>query len=75
MTAGFEVIVRPVILPNIRPASPRVLVPEDDPSSGVAVLSGSGRTKASEGSLGMVVGACFVLWLVVRVGWAAAFGR
>ena len=41
----------------------------------VAVLGGSGRSKASDNALGMVVGACFVLWLVVRVGWAAAFGR
>jgi hypothetical protein len=39
---GFEVIVRPSILPNIRPAAPRVLAPEDDPSRGIAVLSGSG---------------------------------
>ena len=42
MTGGFEVIVRPVILPNIRPMVPRVLAPEDDPSSGTAVLGGSG---------------------------------
>ena len=41
----------------------------------VAVLSGSGRSKASDGSLGTVVATCFVLWIVVRVGWAAAFGR
>jgi hypothetical protein len=40
--AGFEVIVRPVVFPNIRPVPPRVLSPEDDPTKGMAVLSGSG---------------------------------
>jgi hypothetical protein len=40
--AGFEVIVRPVILPNIRPPPPRVLLPEADPSQGIVVLGGSG---------------------------------
>jgi hypothetical protein len=40
--AGFEVIVRPVVFPNIRPAPPRVLAPVDDPEEGFAVLSGSG---------------------------------
>lgn len=40
--AGFEVIVRPVVLPNIRPAPPRVLPPEDDPTQGIAVIGGSG---------------------------------
>ena len=38
--AGFEVIVRPVILPNIRPALPRILPPVPDPSQGLFVLSG-----------------------------------
>jgi hypothetical protein len=40
--AGFEVIVRPAILPNIRPAPPRVLAPEDDPTKGFATIGGSG---------------------------------
>jgi hypothetical protein len=40
--SGFEVIVRPVVLPNIRPAPPRVLAPEDDPSAGIATLGGAG---------------------------------
>lgn len=40
--AGFEVIVRPVVFPNIRPAPPRVLPPEDDATKGIAVISGSG---------------------------------
>lgn len=38
--AGFEVIVRPVILPNIRPALPRILPPVPDPSKGLFVLNG-----------------------------------
>lgn len=40
--AGFEVVVRPMVLPNIRPASTRVLPPQDDPEKGIAVISGSG---------------------------------
>lgn len=40
--AGFEVIVRPVVFPNIRPAPPRVLPPEQDPEQGIAVIGGSG---------------------------------
>jgi hypothetical protein len=40
--AGFEVIVRPVILPNIRPTPARALAPEDNPDQGIAVLSGTG---------------------------------
>jgi hypothetical protein len=40
--AGFEVVVRPMVLPNIRPPSPRVLPPQDDPEQGFAVIGGSG---------------------------------
>lgn len=40
--AGFEVVVRPVVFPNIRPAPTRALSPEDTPEQGIAVLSGSG---------------------------------
>jgi hypothetical protein len=40
--AGFEVVVRPVVFPNIRPAPPRVLAPEDDPTQGFATIGGSG---------------------------------
>jgi hypothetical protein len=40
--AGFEVVVRPAILPNIRPAPPRVLPPVNDPAQGMAVITGSG---------------------------------
>jgi hypothetical protein len=42
--AGFEVIVRPVVFPNIRPAPPRALAPEDDPTKGLAVITGGGGT-------------------------------
>ena len=38
--AGFEVIVRPVVFPNIRPQPTRSLPPVDDPTQGQAVLSG-----------------------------------
>lgn len=40
-----------------------------------AVLGASGRSRASDNALAMAVGTCFVLWIVVRVGWAFAFGR
>lgn len=39
------------------------------------VLGASGRSKASDGALATAVGITFVLWIVVRVGWAFAFGR
>ena len=39
--AGFEVIVRPVVFPNIRPLPSRSLPPVDDATAGQAVLSGS----------------------------------
>jgi len=40
-----------------------------------AVLGASGRSKASDNALATAVGITFVLWIVVRVGWAFAFGR
>ena len=40
--AGFEVVVRPVVFPNIRPAPARSLPIEDAPDKGFAVISGSG---------------------------------
>lgn len=41
----------------------------------VAVLGASGRSKASDNALATAVGITFALWIVVRVGWAFAFGR
>jgi len=38
--AGFEIIVRPVVFPNIRPLPSRSLPPADDPEQGQCVLSG-----------------------------------
>jgi hypothetical protein len=40
--AGFEVVVRPVILPSIRPAPAQSLPPQDDPDKGFAVIHGNG---------------------------------
>ena len=40
-----------------------------------AVLGASGRSKASDNAIATAVGITFALWIVVRVGWAAAFGR
>jgi 3-dehydroquinate synthase class II len=44
--AGFEVVVRPMIFPNIRPASrPSVVPAETDPEKGLVVIRGaSGKT-------------------------------
>lgn len=40
---GLEVVVRPVVFPNIRPTTPRVLLPSAaGPEQGLAVLSGGG---------------------------------
>ena len=39
--SGFEVIVRPVVFPNIRPAPSRSLPPEDDPEAGRFIFGGS----------------------------------
>jgi hypothetical protein len=38
---AFEIVVRPVIFPNIRPAPARVLAPEDDPKKGICVIAGT----------------------------------
>jgi hypothetical protein len=40
--AGLEVVVRPVVFPNIRPSQPRVLAPEDKADQGFAVIGGGG---------------------------------
>jgi len=39
--AGFEVVVRPVIFPDIRPRAKQSLAPQDDPEKGLAVISGN----------------------------------
>jgi hypothetical protein len=40
--AGFEVVVRPVVFPNIRPSVARPLAPSDNPNAGIVVLNGVG---------------------------------
>jgi hypothetical protein len=40
--AGLEVVVRPFVFPNIRPAPARALAPTDNPTNGIATLGGSG---------------------------------
>ena len=39
--AGFEVIVRPSVLPNIRPAPAQTLPPADDPEKGLCTIRGN----------------------------------
>jgi len=40
--AGLEVVVRPVVFPNIRPAPARSLPPADDPTKGFCEITGGG---------------------------------
>jgi hypothetical protein len=40
--AGFEVIVRPVVFPDIRPAPAQPVPPADDPDKGFATIHGNG---------------------------------
>ena len=40
----------------------------------VAMLGSYGKAKVSESTIGVVVGVCFVIWLAIRMGWAAVFG-
>jgi len=43
---SFETVVRPFVIRTLRPPAPsQLLVPEDDPSQGFAVLSGAGMEK------------------------------
>lgn len=41
MMAGLEVVVRPVIFPDIRPRPRQALPPQDDPTKGFAVIQGN----------------------------------
>lgn len=47
--AGLEIVVRPVIFPDIRPRPRPALPPEDDPTKGFAVIQGNpaGSTSSS----------------------------
>ncbi len=40
----------------------------------VAMLGSFGKARVSENTIGVVVGVCFLIWLVIRMGWAAMFG-
>ena len=39
---NLEVVVRPIVLPDIRPPAPRRIAPPDDPTKGLATLGGGG---------------------------------
>lgn len=45
--AGFEVVVRPSVFPNIRPAPARVLPPEQNPEQGLVIIKGGGAKELS----------------------------
>lgn len=40
--AGFEIVVRPVVFPDIRPAPAQPLPPADDPDKGFVTIHGNG---------------------------------
>jgi hypothetical protein len=40
--AGMEVVVRPVVFPDIRPTPARLLPPQDDPKQGICEIKGTG---------------------------------
>ncbi|MDP2321049.1 MAG: hypothetical protein Q8O42_17115 [Acidobacteriota bacterium] len=40
----------------------------------VAMLGSYGNSRVSEKTMGIVVGVCFAIWVVIRMGWAAIFG-
>ena len=40
--AGFEIVVRPVVFPDIRPAPAQPVPPADDPDKGFATIKGNG---------------------------------
>jgi len=44
---GFEVVVRPVVFPDIRPAPAQPVPPADDPEQGFAVIRGNGAKMLS----------------------------
>jgi hypothetical protein len=44
---GLEVVVRPVVFPNIRPARAQSLPPLDDPDKGFAEINGNGATEVT----------------------------
>jgi hypothetical protein len=39
---GFEVVVRPAVFPDIRPAPARRLAPQDNPEQGICTMTGGG---------------------------------
>jgi hypothetical protein len=45
--AGFEIIVRPAIFPDIRPAPAQPVPPKDDPTKGFATIHGNGARSIS----------------------------
>src|SRR5262245_54220731 len=40
--AGFEIVVRPVVFPDIRPAPAQPVPPADQPDQGFAIIRGNG---------------------------------
>jgi len=48
--AGFEIVVRPVVFPDIRPAPAQPVPPADDPDKGFATIHGNGGHQFSTSS-------------------------
>jgi hypothetical protein len=45
--ANFEIVVRPVIFPNIRPTPQRTVVLEDEPDKNIAEITGTGSNQVT----------------------------
>jgi len=48
--AGFEIVVRPVVFPDIRPAPAQPVPPADEPDKGFATIRGNGAKQFSQSS-------------------------
>jgi len=57
--AGMEVVVRPVVFPDIRPTPARLLPPQDDPKQGICEIKGTGS---------------FVVSFSTNSSWSASYG-
>ena len=57
---AMEVVVRPVVFPNIRPQPPRSLPPASDPKAGICEIKGSGS---------------FIVNFSTNNSWSVTFGK
>jgi hypothetical protein len=58
--AGMEIVVRPVVFPDIRPQPPRRLPPEEDPTKGICTIRGQGS---------------FLVTFSIASNWSVTYGK